>query len=362
MIAAAISRRAFGATAFVLGAATLSSCADPNAITLRVGAGHPAGPSVYATELRDFFVPELKRRVAEETGYELTVIEGYSGSIATVSETLEAVESGMLDIGAYCVCFEPAKLFLHNFQYFVPFAPRSSVEAIRVARAVYDKHPWLEQQLVENYDQELLALNGWDDYHLGTVAPWDDIGDLNGVKIGGAGPNLPWLGYVGAVPVQSTLPDGYMAMQTGVYSGWLMFPSAYYGYKFQEPAPYYTLIGFGAMGGAIVVTMNSRSLQRLPEDVRKIVREVGHAYEQHAARALEERQARGLRDLRGSGAEVRAIAESVRADWARSLTPFPARMAEDANARGMPGSEIIRAYIEEAEQGGHRWPVVYTID
>ena len=27
-------------------------------------------------------------------------------------------------------------------------------------------------QLVDNYDQELLALNGWDDYHLGTVAPW----------------------------------------------------------------------------------------------------------------------------------------------------------------------------------------------
>ena len=352
---------ALRATTLVLACASLASCADPNTITLRIGAGHPAGPSVYATELRDYFVPELERRVAEETGYDLTVIEGYSGSIATVSETLEAVESGMLDIGAYCVCFEPAKLFLHNFQYFVPFAPRDSVEAIRVARAIYDTHPWLEQQLVENYDQQLLALNGWDDYHLGTVVPWEEIEDLDGIKIGGAGPNLPWLEYVGAVPVQSTLPDGYMAMQTGVYSGWLMFPSAYFGYKFQEPAPYYTLIGFGAMGGAIIVTMNLRSLQRLPKDVRQIVLEVGRAYERHAARALEQRQGKGLSDLRGSGAEVRTIDERVRAAWARSLAPFPARMVADANARGMPGTEIIRAYIEEAERGGHQWPVDYEI-
>ncbi len=362
MMLAQLLRRVLGMAVLVVGGIGLSSCAEPNTITLRIGAGHPAGPSVYATELRDYFVPELKRRVAEETNYALTVIEGYSGSIATVSETLEAVESGMLDIGAYCVCFEPAKLFLHNFQYFVPFAPRDSVEAIRVARAIYDEHPWLERQLVDNYDQRLLALNGWDDYHLGTVAPWDAIDDLDGIKIGGAGPNLPWLEYVGAVPVQSTLPDGYMAMQTGVYSGWLMFPSAYYGYKFQEPAPYYTLIGFGAMGGAIIVTMNSRSLQRLPEDVRRIVLEVGQAYERHAARALEQRQVQGLSDLRDSGAEVRTIAESVRSDWARSLAPFPARMVADANARGMPGTEIIRAYIEEAERGGHQWPVTYELD
>ncbi len=40
----------------------------------------------------------------------------------------------------------------------------------------------------------------------------------------------------------------------------------------------------------------------------------------------------------------------------------PARMVADANARGMPGTEIVRAYIEEAERGGHEWPVAYEIE
>ncbi|MDH3508850.1 MAG: hypothetical protein OEQ25_17060, partial [Gammaproteobacteria bacterium] len=47
--------------------------------TLRVGSGHPGGAIVYATGMRDFLVPELRRRVAEETDHELRIIEGYAG-------------------------------------------------------------------------------------------------------------------------------------------------------------------------------------------------------------------------------------------------------------------------------------------
>lgn len=331
-------------------------------ITLRIGTGHPAGPSVYATQLRDYFVPEVQRRVAAETAYELNFVEGYGGSIAKVADTLEAVQLGLLEIGGYCVCFEPSKLFLHNFQYYVPFSPQDSAVSIALARQTYEKNPWLTAQFTEKYGQELLALNGWDNYHLGTVAPWEKVADLKGIKIGGAGPNLPWLAYAGAIPVQSTLPDGYMAMQTGVYSGWLMFPSAYYSYKFHEPAPYYTLIGFGAMGGAIVITANSRAMAKLPPEVAAIIREVARDYERVAAEALNARQKGGLDLLRGAKAHVRTLPETVRAEWAQSLKDFPNDMAKDADSRGMPGSEIIRSYIQIISDSGHDWPIDYVID
>ena len=59
-------------------ATALPSQASAELITLRVGSGHPAGPTVYVTVMRDFVVPELKRRVAEETEHELRIIEGYA--------------------------------------------------------------------------------------------------------------------------------------------------------------------------------------------------------------------------------------------------------------------------------------------
>ena len=348
--------------AALMGTIVLHGCSDSNSLTLRIGAGHPAGPTVYATQMRDYFVPEVKRRVEAETDYTINFVEGYGGSIAQVAEVLEAVQNGILDIGAYCVCFEPAKLFLHNFAYYVPFGPQDSVQAMKVARNVYEKHPWLSDQLTDLYDQELLAINGWDNYHLGTTDPWNSIDDLKGVKIGGAGPNLPWLEYAGVVPVQSALPDGYLAMQTGVYNGWLMFPSAYYSYKFHEPAPHYTLIGFGAMGGAVVMTMNTESLQRLPEEVQRIVLEVSQDFEKTSAEALEAGQLGGLENLGNTGAIIRELPEDVRIDWGNSLTDFPNQMAQDANERDMPGSEIISSYIDEVEKSGYQWPVDYVID
>jgi TRAP-type C4-dicarboxylate transport system substrate-binding protein len=330
--------------------------------TLRIGSGHPAGPTVYVTVMRDYVVPELKRRVAEETEHELRIIEGYGGSIASVAETLESVQIGILDIGAFCVCFEPAKLFLHNFQYFVPFGPQDAQEGIRISRQVYDSNPWLGAQLEEHYGQRLLAVNGFDNYHLGSTIPWETLDDLRGVKVAGAGPNLPWLESAGVIPVQSALPDGYMSLQTGVYSGWLMFPSSYYAYKFHEPAPYYTLIGFGAMGGAVIMTMNTRTLERLPADVRQIVEEVGRGYEMEAAKELDVRQIAGLENLRAAGATVRDLPDDVRRDWAQSLRDFPDRMAKEADSRGMPGSEVIRSYIDTVTQSGYEWPVEYIIE
>lgn len=343
-------------------ALTLAGCSESSTITLRIGAGHAAGPAVYATQLRDYFVPEVTRRVTEETDYEIRFVEGYGGSIAKVAETLEAVQSGILDIGAYCVCFEPAKLFLHNFSYYAPFGPRDSEQSISIARALYERFPWLADQLEQGYQQELIALNGWDNYHLGTVAPWQRIDDLSGVKIAGAGPNLPWLRFAGAVPVQSALPDGYLSMQTGLYDGWLMFPSAYFSFKFHEPAPNYTLVNFGAVGGAVVVTANSKTLASLPAEVQTIIREVGQAYERVAARALEQGQQQGLENLKSAGANIRELQAEAQAQWAASLANFPNEMAQDANSRGLPGSEIMTAYIEEVSLSGHEWPVRYVID
>ena len=341
----------------------LTACtqSDAKKFTLRIGAGHPSGPAVYTTQLEKFFVPEVERRVAAETPYKVQFIEGYGGSIATVAETLESVEAGILDIGAYCVCFEPSKLFLHNFMYFVPFGPQDSKQSVKTARAVYEKNPWLKDQLSDHYNQSLLALNGWDNYHLGTVMAWDDIDDLRGIKIGGAGPNLPWLEHAGVIPVQSSLPDGYLSLETGVYNGWLMFPSAYYSFKFHEPAPFYTEIGFGAMGGAVILTANNKRMSRLPEEVQKIIKEVALEYEKTGAVALDTRQVKGLENLKDSGATVRSLNDSVRQRWAKSLAKFPDSMAQDANGRDMPGTEILRSYINEIDKSGYEWPVQYQI-
>ena len=350
------------ATSFVgIFALSISAGTQAEDITLRIGSGHPNGPAVYVADTANFFVPEVKRRVAAETDHTIEFVEAYSGSIAGVAETLEAVQNGILDIGAYCACFEPSKLFLHNFPYYAPFGPQDSEQEMKAVRAVYDKTPWLTETFEKEYEQVLLGLHGWDNYHLGTTDPWDTSADLKDVKIGGAGPNLPWLEFAGAVPVQSTLPDGYLALRTGVYDGWLMFPSAYLGFKFYEPAPYYTLIGFGAMG-VNVLTINAEKLNNLPEDVQNIIKEVGRAYEEQAGASLNARQASGLAGLEEAGAKLKTLPAEARAGWAASLAAFPGEQAKEADGRGMPGTEVMENYLETVGDTGYLWPHDYELN
>lgn len=252
-------------------------------------------------------------------------------------------------------------MFLHNFPYYLAFGPQASSDAITAARKVYDNTPWLSEVMESEFGQVNLGLGVWDNYHLGTKDPWDTVEDLKGIKIGGAGPNLPWLDYVEAIPVQSTLPEGYLALQTGVYTGWLMVPSAYNGFKFYEPAPYYTLIGFGAMP-VIMLTMNEKKLASLPDNVQKIIREVGAEWEAGNGEKMDSVQAFGLNKLKENGATIRTLPEEVRIEWANSLAEFPRRQLAESVSRGEPALEVLQGYIDASIEIGHDWPVKYDLD
>lgn len=131
--------------------------ASADTFTLRIGSGHPKGPTPYVNTMSDFFAVEVKKRVAEQTEHKVEFVEAYGGAIAGVSDTLESVQQGILDIGAFCICFEPSKMFVHNFPYYLAFGPEQSSDAITAARSVYDDNPWLKDVMSDEYGQEFLG-------------------------------------------------------------------------------------------------------------------------------------------------------------------------------------------------------------
>lgn len=344
--------------AIFLLAAPLAAHAE--SFTLRIGSGHPSAPLVYVNELEKFFVPEVAKRVKERTQHSVAFTEAYGGAIAKVNETVAAVESGTLDLGAMCFCFEPSRLFVHSFPYWVPFGPESAAAAMKATRRTYDEFPQLAQVFEQRYQQKLLGLGGYDNYHLGTTFPWDRLTDLKGRKIGAAGPNLPWLQGSGAVGVSTTLPEAYNAMKSGIYEGLIMFPSSYAGFKFFEPAPHYKLVGFGAV---IVngLTINLRTWNRLPKDVQQIVAEVGREYENRQPMVLDKSNESGLERLKAGGARITRISDEARRAWAEGIKVWPDRMAKEGDAKGLPASAIMKAYLAHLKSEGWTPPAEYVI-
>lgn len=328
-------------------------------ITLRIGSGHPPGV-VYAGLMQSYFQAEVENRVSERTEHTVNFVEGYSGSIVKVTEVLEGVQDGIIDIGGMCMCFEASNLPLHAFQVMLPFGTMDPTVSLKTAQDVYKQVPYLTNVFEEKFNQKLLSRIADGGYNLGTSFAWENLADLKGQKIAGAGLNLNWLEYGGVTPVQSSLATAYTEMKTHVYEGWIMFPSAWVNLKLHEPGPFYTLIGFGSITWH-GLTMNLDTFNELPADVQEVILEVGRDYEEQTGIVNKERYAKDVDTLRDL-ISVNEIDPAVRADWANSLADWPQKMAKELDADGLPGSEVLKLTLEAAEKNGYEWPVRYVVE
>jgi TRAP-type C4-dicarboxylate transport system substrate-binding protein len=339
--------------------AMATSVSAQETIRLRIASGHPA-VNTYVNLMQNFFVPEVTKRVAARTKHKVEFVEGYGGSMVKVADTLEGVQSGIIDIGGYCFCFEPSNLPLHAFQVMLPFGTMDPVKSVKLARAVYDKVPYMSKVFEDKYNQILIALIADNGYNLGTNFEWKTVADLKGKKLAGAGLNLKWLEFAGAVPVQSSLPEAYTSIQTGVYLGWIMFPSGWVNFKLYEVGKYYTEIGFGAITWH-GLTINKGRWAKLPKEVQDIIREVAKEYEEKTGTVNLENYPKQLDQLRGVGTNVKSAPDSVKIDWANSLKGWPQEKASELDKQGMPATQVLKLALEEAEKLGHKWPVRYAI-
>jgi TRAP-type C4-dicarboxylate transport system substrate-binding protein len=344
--------------AAVIGTLGMTTAQAEN-IKLRIASGHP-NANTYVNLMQTFFVPEVTKRVAERTQHKVEFVEGYGGSMVKVADTLEGVQSGIVDIGGYCFCFEPSNLPLHAFQVMLPFGTMSPEKSVKLARTVYNKVPYMSQVFEDKYNQKLLALIADNGYNLGTTFEWDKVSDLKGRKLAGAGLNLKWLEYAGAVPVQSSLPEAYTSMQTGVYFGWIMFPSGWVNFKLNEVAKNYTEVGFGSISWH-GMTINKNKFNRLPKDVQDIIVEVGKEFEAKTGSVNEENYPKQLAQLKTLGVNVKTVPDSVRVEWANSLKDWPQAQAADLDKQGLPATLVLKTTLEESEKLGHKWPVRYSI-
>jgi C4-dicarboxylate-binding protein DctP len=354
------SRRAFltAVSASILALAGTGAAQADN-IKLRIASGHPA-VNTYVNLMQNFFVPEVTKRVKEKTQHTVEFVEGYGGSMVKVADTLEGVQSGIIDIGGYCFCFEPSNLPLHAFQVMVPFGTMDPVTSVTMARRVYDKVPYMSNVFEEKFNQKLLALIADNGYNLGTNFDWKTVADLKGQKLAGAGLNLKWLEFAGAVPVQGSLPEAYTGMQTGVYNGWIMFPSGWVNFKLYEVGKYYTEVGFGAITWH-GLTINKARWAKLPKEVQDIMQQVAREYEARTGTVNKENYPKQIEQLKANGAIIKSVPDSVRVEWANSLKGWPQDKAAELDKQGLPASQVLKLALEEAEKLGHKWPVRYQI-
>lgn len=339
------------------GAASAASIQGDD-ITLRIGSGHP--PFItYVKWMKDFVVPEVKKRVEAGTKYKIKFNEHYAGTVVNVFDTLEGVQDGRLDIGGWCVCFDDDKAMAMNLPYFFPFQTPDGNAAIKVFRRLVDERPELFQDYAKRYNQKLIGMSGFNNYGLLTAFDWKNFADLKGHKILAAGPNLPWVR--GGIPVRTTIPTAAQQLQTGVGEGIVLFPDTVFKLKLHESAKFYTNVNFGAVV-QISLTMNMDARKKLPKEVVAIIDQVAREYETKSIAASMEDHDWGIKKLKEAGIKVRDIAPEAARAWATELKDWPNERAQFVKEKkGIDMPAIMRTYAKYIKETGFSFPVDYVI-
>ena len=89
--------------------------------------------------------------------------------------------------------------------------------------------------------------------------------------------------------------------------------------------------------------------------------EAGAETEEFTGPWVDELEATNLGRMVMNGAIVRKISDDARLAWAKTLADFPNERAKEADAKGLPGSKVVRMAVDVAEKLGHKWPVRYEI-
>ena len=160
--------------------------------------------------------------------------------------------------------------------------------------------------------------------------------------------------------VQSSLATAYTEMNTNVYEGWIMFPSAWVNLKLYEPGPYYTLIGFGSMTWH-GLTINKDTYDELPDDFKEILHEVAADYEQQTGIVnaseydrLGRRAAQADHRHRDRPGRPQGLG---RDRWPTGRSRWPMIWKR----RVFRPSRYLNLVLERAEANGYEWPVRYEV-
>ena len=345
--------------AVVLLAPAAVKVAEAKDFRLTVATGHPAGAAVWVNRVRDFFIPEATKRAAA-AGHKLIFNQAYGGSVAKIGAVLEAVEGGTADMGLVCTVFEPTKLYMNSYCYYVPFGTSDIVMNAKLTLKLYDEFPWLKQ-VYEKYNQKLIGTGPCASYDLITKFPVRKIEDIKGHKITAAGPNLPWIECVGGVPVQGNLTEWYTGLQTGVYEGIIIFPDSMVGFKFYEQANYYTRVGFGAVH-VIALTVNMDVFKSMPPELQKIITEVGYEYSLDMAQATLIKHNKSLEIMKEAGTNMSNLPYEEKVRWANLMPNFAQQAVDKARSMGIPDPDkILNSWMEMQEKEGHKWPRKWVI-
>ncbi|MEP7030237.1 MAG: C4-dicarboxylate TRAP transporter substrate-binding protein [Pseudolabrys sp.] len=339
------------AVALVLTALPLAANAQ-QVIKLTAMDGYPER-ALWVKEFIEFYMPEVDKRLAKDNKYKIEWQKAFGGQIVKPRGEFDGVKNGLGDIAIITTVFYEDKLPLNNVPYFTPFSSSNPKIVAKIIDDLGDKFPEFHKQFTDYNQVVLTSFSTIDDYGIFASKPIAKLDDLKGMKLDAAGPNALYIKSVGAVGVSGSLVSYYNDIKTGIADGAIAWMEAAVTFKIGEVAPHHLKTDFGT-GVNKAITVNLDVWKKLPDDVKKVLKEVAILYRDHVAQVTLDIADKSTKAFTAKGGKIVALTAAEKRAWAMGLPNIAKSWADDVEKRGYPGNKFLVAYMDALRAAGEK--------
>lgn len=299
------------------------------------------GPTSYVQH-REVLEPWAKK-IEKLTQGRIKITIFPAEALGKPAEQYDLAVKGIADISFGLPSYTPGRFPL-TLVIRLPFLGKSGEQASLIFWYLYKKYPQLQNEFK---DTKVLWLFCHGPGQLHTVSqPVKTLEDLKGLRIRVADPALgKALELLGAIPVVSSVTDGYKLMQEGKIDGVCVPWEGALNFNYLELCKYHTLINMYAL--PFFVVMNKEKYASLPSDLKKIIDDnSGEEMAIVAGRAFDQEDAAGRKIAQDRGDFIYTLPKQELERWKKITMTVGDDWVKEMKAKGLPGQEVLTFIIE----------------
>lgn len=294
----------------------------------------------------NFYIPEINRRLAKTGNYKIKWNQAWGGQIVKPKHVLQGLQKGLGDIGVVTTVFHPDKVPLQSIAFATPFVSTNPDLVARTIDELVEKFPAYKQAWKKYNQVYLTNLAVLDSYQMFFKTPVKSISGFKGKKVASAGLNLRYLKKTGAAGVGGSLVHYYNKLKTGVVDGIMLWPEAVNRFKIVEVAPYMLKADIGTMTSK-AITVNAKTWERLPGEVRKVLKEAAVAYRNHTEMTVSKIAPGAYKKFAKKGGTIFQMSAAARKEWADTMPNVAKSWAASLEKKGLPGRAVLSYYMDK---------------
>ena len=239
---------------------------------------------------------------------------------------MDAIKNRLGDIGVVTTVFHSSKLPLNNLPYYTPFTSRNPVLVSQVMDELAEKFPAFQKQFDDQNQMLLTNYSSIDNYGIFTKARSPRWHELKGLKINAAGPNALYLKPLGAVGRARQPGDLLQSDQDRRHRR--RHDVAGGDDHIQDRRGRAALSQDRLRHRRQQVAHHQQAgLGRLPDEVKKVLKDVAVEYRDKVAQAALDKADASIKKFKEMGGTITQLSDADKKKWADSMPNIAQNLA-----------------------------------